>query len=187
MDGVWLNDGGGVDVGIGVIGGDGIKDELIDGIMVVGPFVWLEAGIGDGIGTQSSSQFHLDAFVQSFDGVLVIRLVGSGARPGDGIGIDVEGGIAERLKLGTVLVGSLLGFGNGSKDSLGLMAELVGVGVCTDDDGIGLGGVDGIAEKRGVGSVVVGCLVVLCDCIITCLSDELGDKVGLGFGKGVLS
>ena len=68
MEGFLVRDGKGIDGGIRIFGGDGIEDEQLGGIMVVGPLVWLGVGIGDSIGIQSSSNFHLEAVVPSFHG-----------------------------------------------------------------------------------------------------------------------
>ena len=109
----------------------------------------------------------------------------AGVGRGDGIGLGDGGGIAGGLGVGTIFVGSLLGFGNGSMAGTGVIVNLVGAGVGTDD-GIGLGGVDGIAEGRVDGPVVVVSLIALGDGILVRLADELAENVGPRLVIGVL-
>ena len=93
--------------------------------------------------------------------------------------------MAERLEVGTIVMGCIIGLGHGTRGGTVLVGSLIGAAVGAGDD-IGLGRVDGMEEGFEFGDVVAGSLLQLGDGITVRLGNKkLGSDVGRGPGIGV--
>ena len=101
------------------------------------------------------------------------------------IGLGIGDGTGEGLEVGSGVVGSLFGLNNGIGDGTAVVGSLVGAWV-GKDEGIGLGGVEGISGVDEVGTVVEGSLFGLGAGITVGPGDKLGNNIGCGLGMEAL-
>ena len=83
--------------------------------------------------------------------------VGAGVGTGGAIALGVGDGMAEGLRVLTVVLGCLLGLGHGIRDGAGVVGSPIGAVVCAGDR-LQLSGLAGIGKGCEVSDLVAGSL-----------------------------